>query len=118
MEWLMLFGLDLYVSEPQTGKHAGNEVPGKCSSAFLPVWVFSALSGLFSAPSAVCFFCAQLSLLLSAARQQIGANKGLQIAVEHAIDIADFDFGAMILDQAVRLQDIGANLRSELDVEF
>src|SRR5271165_4510212 len=58
------------------------------------------------------------SLFLSPPRQQVGADEGLQIAVNHAIDVADLGLGAVILDHAVRLQDVGANLRAEFNIEF
>ena len=64
------------------------------------------------------FFLAKPSLLFSAPRQQIGANERLQIAVEHAIHVADFHLGAVVFDHAIGLQHVRANLRSELDVEL
>jgi hypothetical protein len=45
-------------------------------------------------------------------------NKGLQIAINHPIDVAHFGFGAVVLDQAVRLQNIRPDLRSEIDIKF
>src|SRR5215470_13834520 len=41
-------------------------------------------------------------LLLSAACQKISPDKGLQIAVEDAVDIADLSLGPMVFDHAVR----------------
>src|SRR6266567_6263357 len=58
------------------------------------------------------------SLLLSAPRQQICPDERLQIAVDHAVNVADLQLGAVILDHAVRLQDVGTYLRSEFNVEF
>jgi hypothetical protein len=60
----------------------------------------------------------RLRLLFSAAHLQIGADERLQIAVDYPIHIADLHLGAMIFDETIRLQDIRANLRAEVDVEF
>jgi hypothetical protein len=45
----------------------------------------------------VSFLPLATSLLLSPAHHQIGANKRLQIAVDHAIHIAHFGLRAVIL---------------------
>src|SRR5215469_2230376 len=58
------------------------------------------------------------SLLLSAARQQVSANKRLYISVKDTIDVAHFRLGSMILHHAIGLQYVRANLRSEVDIEF
>src|SRR5215471_13053510 len=58
------------------------------------------------------------SLLFSPARQQVGANERLQIAVKHSVCISDLCPGTVIFGHAVRLQHIGTYLRSEVDVEF
>src|SRR6266566_7310955 len=52
------------------------------------------------------------------ASQQEGADKGIEIAVEDAVDIAHLEFGAMVLHQAVRLQGVRANLAAETDFQL
>src|SRR5438270_8747438 len=84
-------------------RHPGFSVPGACPERSRRV------VELFLRPS---------SLLLSTPRQKICPNEGLQISVEHAIDVSDLSLGTVILDHAVRLQDVRTNLRSEFDVEF
>ena len=42
--------------------------------------------------------------------QQIRLDKGIEVAVEHRIDVADLVIGAMVLDQPVGLEDVGADL--------
>src|SRR5580704_6419011 len=79
-----------------------------------PALLFCALLLL----SAASVFWNHSSLLLTAPRQQIGANERLQVAVEHAIHVANFRLRSMILDHAIRLQHVGTNLRSEFDVEL
>src|SRR5260370_35777529 len=53
-----------------------------------------------------------------AAQPQIRADEGIEAAVNYAIHISDFGFGAMVLDQAVGLKHVGADLRSEINVEL
>jgi hypothetical protein len=57
-----------------------------------------------------------LGLPFSAAHLQIGADERLQVAVDHAIHVADFHLGAMIFDKAVGLQGVRTYLRAEADV--
>src|SRR5580765_2408169 len=64
------------------------------------------------------FSAAEKSLFLSAACQQIRSDERLQITVEHTIDVADFSLRPVILDHAVRLEHVRADLRSEFDVEL
>src|SRR5689334_13321980 len=44
---------------------------------------------------------------------QVRAHEGIEIAVEDAVDIAYDELGAMVLDLAVRLHDVRANLAAE-----
>ena len=59
-----------------------------------------------------------LTALLFPPRQQIPPDQLVQIAVQHAIDIADLDPRAQVLHHAVRLQHIRTDLRAEVDVEL
>lgn len=45
-----------------------------------------------------------------AAHAEVGADKGLQIAVNHPVHIADFSLGAVIFNEPIGLQDVGADL--------
>src|SRR5438270_1596908 len=101
----MLCGSDACVSQRRTEKPAGSAAQAWVLRVASLPFVFLAVLPTFS-------------LLLSAARQQIGANERLQITIEHAIHIADFGFRAVILDHPVGLENIGANLRSEFYVEL
>ena len=38
-----------------------------------------------------------------AAHAEVGADKGLQIAVNHPVHVADLGFGAMVFNHAIRL---------------
>src|ERR1700722_3995992 len=58
------------------------------------------------------------SRLLPAPRHQIRADERLQVSIQYAIHVTDFGFGAVILDHAIRLQHVGANLRPEFNIEF
>jgi hypothetical protein len=51
-----------------------------------------------------------LRLLFPAAHLQVGADEGLQVAVDHPVHVADFHLGAMVFYQAIRLQNVRANL--------
>src|SRR5580692_5630679 len=59
-----------------------------------------------------------LRLFLAAPHLQVGADEGLQVAIDHAVDVANFHLGAVIFDQPIRLQSVGADLRAEVDVQF
>ena len=61
---------------------------------------------------------ARLSLLLFPSCQKIRSNQLIQIAIEHAIDIANLHARAQVLHHAIRLQDVGADLRAEVDLEL
>src|SRR4051812_9009778 len=51
-------------------------------------------------------------------RLQIGLDKHVDVAVEHALDVANFHLGALVLRQAVRLKNIGSNLAAESDTKL
>ena len=48
--------------------------------------------------------------------EQVGAHEVVEVAVEHALGVAHLDAGAEVLDHRVRVQDVGADLRAEVDV--
>src|SRR5258705_12008665 len=47
--------------------------------------------------------------------QQVRLDERIEVAVEHAVDVADLHLGAMVLDHLVRLQHVAANLAAEAD---
>src|SRR5215467_9415910 len=49
---------------------------------------------------------------------QVGPYKRLQITIDHAVNVANFGLGAMILDQAVWLQHIRPDLRAKVDIQL
>src|SRR5580692_8335852 len=49
---------------------------------------------------------------------EVAADEGLEIAIEHTIDIADLDARAKVLRHSVGLQNVAANLRTEVDLEL
>ncbi len=51
-------------------------------------------------------------------RLQIGFDEHVNVAVEHALDVADFDFGPLVLGQAVRLENVRSNLTAESDTQL
>src|SRR6185312_13214977 len=53
-----------------------------------------------------------------AALHQPGVHERVEVAVEHAVDVADFDLGAGVLAHLVGLEDVGADLAAEVDVEL
>src|ERR1035438_4092013 len=84
----------LYASRRRTGMRAES--------------VAQALSSSVSVSSVVDAFP---SLFLLASHQQVGPNEGLQIAVEHPVDVPDLGLGAVILDHAVGLENRRAEKR-------
>ena len=48
--------------------------------------------------------------------EQVGAHEVVEVAVEHALDVAHLDAGAQVLDLRVGVQDVGADLRAEVHV--
>src|SRR5579864_1339942 len=61
---------------------------------------------------------AAYSYFLRPTHREVRTNEGLKIAIEYAIDVADFFLGAVILHHAVGLQHVGPDLRSEIDIEL
>ena len=51
-----------------------------------------------------------------AVAQQLGADEAVEVAVEHALGVAHLEVRAVVLDHRVRVQDVGADLRAEVDV--
>src|SRR6266850_6769967 len=51
-----------------------------------------------------------------AAAQEEGPDERIQVAVQNALRVAALEPGAMVLDEGVRLQDVGADLAAEIDV--
>src|SRR5215472_18430481 len=49
---------------------------------------------------------------------QVGANEGIQIAVEHAVYVADFKLRAVILDHLVGLHHVRADLAAKRNVSL
>ena len=47
---------------------------------------------------------------------ELGADEAVEVAVEHALGVADLEVRAVVLDHRVRVQDVGADLRAEVDV--
>jgi hypothetical protein len=52
----------------------------------------------------------QALLLFASSHAKVGAYERLQVAVDHAIHISNFELGAVIFDHPVRLQNVRANL--------
>src|SRR6266481_125913 len=61
---------------------------------------------------------ASLSFLLASTHPQICLHERPQIAIQHAIHVADLQFRTVILDHPVRLQNILPDLRTEINVQF
>src|SRR5439155_6479589 len=53
---------------------------------------------------------------LSGAPPQLGLDESLDVAVQDRIDVPDLDARPVVLHQPVGMQDVGADLRAELDV--
>ncbi len=49
---------------------------------------------------------------------EVGADEGVQIAIHDAIHVADFKFCPVVLDEAIRLHDVRADLTAEGNVQF
>ena len=50
--------------------------------------------------------------------QEVGANERVQVAVHHAVHVADFEFSAMVFDQTVGLHDVRPDLTAEGNVQL
>src|SRR6266478_6686322 len=59
-----------------------------------------------------------LRFLLAPPHPQISLHQRPQIAIQHAIHVADLQLRAVILNHAVRLQHIRPDLRTEIDIQF
>src|SRR5713226_7991090 len=51
-------------------------------------------------------------------RQEVAADEGINVPVEDAIHVAHLELGAVVLDQAIRLENVRANLAAEADLEL
>src|SRR5580698_8581419 len=49
---------------------------------------------------------------------EVGADEGVDVTVEDAVDVADFKLRAVILDEAIGLHDVGTDLAAEGNVEL
>src|SRR3984957_16809110 len=79
---------------------------------------FSALSSWFFELLVQIIVCHRVCRRAAPLRQQISAQKRLQIPVEHLVHIANFNLGAVVLCNPVGLQHIRPNLRAEVDFEL
>src|SRR2546427_11875412 len=59
-----------------------------------------------------------VELSLGLLGHQVRTNEGIQVAVHDAIYLAGFKFGAVVLDQAVRLHDVGSDLTAKGNVQL
>ena len=53
-----------------------------------------------------------------AAVEEVGADEGVQVAIEDFLDIAALDFSAVVFDELVGLHRVGTNLAAETDFGF
>ncbi len=95
--------------------HLKNPDPSLCSGGHNWEFIINLCRALLSGTAGGCLHVI-LGLPCSAAHLQIGADERLQVAVDHAIHVADFHLGAMIFDKAVGLQGVRTYLRAEVDV--
>src|SRR6202008_306528 len=49
---------------------------------------------------------------------EVGADEGGEVAIEDFVDVADAEFRAVILDQAIGLHDVRTDLAAEGNFEF
>ncbi len=47
---------------------------------------------------------------------ELRLDERLDVSVQHRVDVSHLEASAVVLDQPIRLQDVGADLRAELDV--
>src|ERR1700735_33695 len=52
------------------------------------------------------------------AKEEVGADEGIQIAVHNLVHITALKFCAVVLDEVIRLHGVGANLAAEADFGF
>ena len=50
-----------------------------------------------------------------ATEEEVGADEGIQVAVENLVHVAAFNFCAVVLDELIGLHGVGANLAAEAD---
>src|SRR5215469_4952830 len=50
--------------------------------------------------------------------EEIGADKRLEVTIENAVDVANFEFGAVVLDEPIGLHHIGTDLAAEGNVHL
>src|SRR5580658_5245136 len=49
---------------------------------------------------------------------QVAADERLEITIEYAVDVADLDARTEVLRHSIRLQNVAANLRAEVDLQL
>src|SRR5262245_29111215 len=59
-----------------------------------------------------------MSSRLPQAGEQKRADEGIEVAVEHAVDVPDLHTRAVVLDHPVGLQHVGADLAAEVDLHL
>src|SRR5579871_1891582 len=52
------------------------------------------------------------------AENEVSVHERLQVAIENTINVTDGELGAMVLDHAVRSENVTANLAAKIDVEL
>ena len=68
---------------------------------------FTPLAGILADP---------LESLPGSAREKVGVDESVEVAVEDALRVPGFVIGAMVLDDLVGMEDIAADLTSEAGV--
>jgi hypothetical protein len=48
--------------------------------------------------------------------EKVGVDERVEVAIEDFLDVAALEFGAVVFDQLVGLQDVGADLAAEADL--
>src|SRR5208283_1151765 len=93
----------------------GEDGSSAASSAYLPDRLLRLLAGGLHADLGGVEVVVGLDfeLALGSLGKQISANERINVAVEHAVDIANAKLGAMVLNQAIGLHDVGANLAAK-----
>src|SRR3974390_1691899 len=116
------------IHDPQTKSKAANahEVRwGGCSSAPSRESPLSSRGGSLGGPGLSVWlgrvgFVGGLHVkpALGFLREQIGADKRIEVAIENTVDVANFEFGAVVLDEPIGLHHIGTNLAAEGNVHL
>src|SRR3954471_19509264 len=60
--------------------------------------------------------CSSIGLVVTGGAQQLRAHEAVEVAVEDRGRVADLVVGPVVLDHRVGVQDVGADLRAEVDV--